>query len=261
MTLHVHGNFLTPFGIRANNMQENDGNYSPMRHLIWEDGLDHTTQSSESISKALKETMQSVGCSDEFVKAMRGWMDTDKKDGEKGERADLGFCDAVSVTPWPGTVSFHAAAPGSNPNTTQGESNSAPYMHEEHACRMQFPLTYTPKYTKGMDEHFLIFQAIVDLDSPGGNHTNHNSPWCTESAILQITERVANNRLQYCFDENGDIPGVVEDVEDDILDPEELVLVGKIAKKKGIFGKKKVRERIVNPHGLGDYMVNILRGV
>ncbi len=53
MSLHVFANFVTPFGIAANNRAENEGNITTLQKLIWM-GETHSTVSAEAIRFALR---------------------------------------------------------------------------------------------------------------------------------------------------------------------------------------------------------------
>ncbi len=50
-------------------------------------------------------------------------------------RAVLEITRAVSLTPWPGDVTFNAASPGATPSAQKKGSNPVPYGTEVHATR------------------------------------------------------------------------------------------------------------------------------
>src|SRR5207245_8735672 len=75
-----------------------------------------------------------------------------KEEGESGSanvrRAVLEVTRAVSLTPWPGDVTFNAASPGATPSASRGENrskNPVPYGTEMHATRYQYGVALTPE--------------------------------------------------------------------------------------------------------------------
>ncbi len=57
------------------------------------------------------------------------------KGGAKVRRAVLEVTRAVSLTPWPGDVTFNAASPGATASAQKKGSNPVPYATEMHATR------------------------------------------------------------------------------------------------------------------------------
>src|SRR5580658_8294135 len=182
MSLHVFANFVTPFGTAANNRAENEGNITTLQKLLWM-GETHSTVSAEAIRFALRrrlgaaeETNRNYSEDDRANKwtdpQFKGWATETGKthidddllgymiaeaakegaDDNKGSatvrRAVLEVTRAVSLTPWPGDVTFNAASPGATPSASKGENknkNPVPYGTEVHATRYQYGIALTPE--------------------------------------------------------------------------------------------------------------------
>src|SRR5258705_9107893 len=169
MSLHVFANFLTPFGTAANNRAETEGNITTLQKILWK-GETHSTVSAEAIRFALRRRLadtEGAGTNRKWDENERnntwqdwefkGWttdkgktfVDDDllgymtaeaaKEEGEAGSanvrRAVLEVTRAVSLTPWPGDVTFNAASPGATPSASKGDDrakNPVPYGTEVH---------------------------------------------------------------------------------------------------------------------------------
>src|SRR5947209_14128665 len=61
-------------------------------------------------------------------------------------RSPLEVTRAVSLTPWPGDVTFNAASPMATPSAAKkGTENPVPYGTEVHATRYQYGIALTPE--------------------------------------------------------------------------------------------------------------------
>lgn len=146
MSLHIFASIVTPFGTAANNRAETEGNITTLQKLIWH-GQPHSTVSAEAIRFALRRVLatdERDGTNrawDENARnnvwkdwQFKGWasrngntyIDDDllgfmsaeaaSEEGKAGSvnarRAVLEVTRAVSLTAWPGDVTFNAASPG-----------------------------------------------------------------------------------------------------------------------------------------------------
>ena len=177
MSLHVFANFVTLFGTAANNRAETEGNITTLQKLLWM-GETHSTVSAEAIRFALRRRFSAVEETNRKWDELKlnncwkepdfnGWEEADgktyidddllgymkteatKEDGEAGSanvrRAVLEVTRAVSLTPWPGDVTFNAASPGATPSAQKKGSNPVPYGTELHATRYQYGIALTPE--------------------------------------------------------------------------------------------------------------------
>ncbi|MHB1404376.1 MAG: DevR family CRISPR-associated autoregulator [Desulfitobacteriaceae bacterium] len=108
MTIHLHGNILTQYGIAANNRGETEGNITTLQKILWNGEL-HSTVSAEAIRFAMRYRWQQMFESgDVAVETNRTWNDAELKFAWKdasfstaGERYIdddiLGFMDAKAA--------------------------------------------------------------------------------------------------------------------------------------------------------------------
>jgi len=170
MTTHVFGAVVTALGTAANNRGLTEGNISTLQKLVW-NGSVHTTVSAEAIRFGLRRrlatvetcnrTYDEVSRSNEWADAgfsawnagsesetyidddLLGFMAAEaaKQENERGtariRRSVLEVTRAVSLTAWPGDVTFNAASPGATPSAQKKGSNPVPYGTEMHATRYQ----------------------------------------------------------------------------------------------------------------------------
>lgn len=265
MTLHVFANIVTPYGTAANNRAETDGNITTLQKLVWQ-GQVHSTVSAEAIRFSLRrllgETAPTNRRWDEDLRGNRwedpgfvGWkkdrgetfIDDDllgfmsaeagKEEGESGtaqvRRAVLEVTRAVSLTPWPGDVTFNAAAPGATPSAQKKGSNPVPYGTEVHATRYQFGLALTPARLRDASRAEAALRALGNLRTVAGNHARFLFDFAPDSIVFRITDDPAP-RLLYCFQtfDQGrtvEIPELERRVRAGDVDPKELVVGGALA--------------------------------
>jgi CRISPR-associated protein Cst2 len=268
MSLHVFANFVTSFGTAANNRAETEGNITTLQKLVWQ-GESHSTVSAEAIRFALRRLLAGKYPSetnrrwdeDERVNAWQDWtfkgwgsdsartfIDDDllgfmtaeaaKEEGESGSanvrRAVLEVTRAVSLTPWPGDVTFNAASPGATPSAQKKGANPVPYGTEVHATRYQYGIALTPERLRDKSRAAKALDALCELGTVAGNHGRFLFDFSPESVVIRITEDPAP-RLLYCFEtlDDGrtvDAPALLERVEDGDIDAKELILGGAIAR-------------------------------
>ena len=271
MSLHVFANFVTPFGTAANNRAENEGNITTLQKLLWM-GETHSTVSAEAIRFALRRRLMGIEptnrrwdednrSNDWKDRKFEGWatekgetyVDDDllgymtaeaaKEEGETGSanvrRAVLEVTRAVSITPWPGDVTFNAASPGATPSASKGENrskNPVPYGTEVHATRYQYGIALTPERLRDESRAAKAIEALCQLGTVAGNHGRFLFDFSPDSVVFRITDDPAP-RFLYCFETADDGKTVEalqlrERVEDGDISPKELVLGGTIAKSE-----------------------------
>jgi CRISPR-associated protein Cst2 len=238
MSLHVFANFATPFGTAANNRAETEGNITTLQKLLWM-GETHSTVSAEAIRFALRRrlaTAEEAGTNREWdeVERVNGWKqaeftgwdsekgktfidddllgfmkaDAAKDEGESGSanvrRAVLEVTRAVSLTPWPGDVTFNAASPGATPSAQKKGSNPVPYGTEVHATRYQYGIALTPERLRDKSRAAKAITALCNLGTVAGNHGRFLFDFSPDAVVFRITDDPAP-RLLYCFDtpDNG----------------------------------------------------------
>src|SRR6516225_6237063 len=242
MSLHVFANFVTPFGTAANNRAETEGNITTLQKLVWMGGT-HSTVSAEAIRFALRRRLASAdkrGTNRKWDEdernntwqdwTFKGWaskngetfIDDDllgfmtaeaaKEEGESGSanvrRAVLEVTRAVSLTPWPGDVTFNAASPGATPSASKGgdrHKNPVPYGTEVHATRYQYGIALTPERLRDKSRAAKAIEALCNLGTVAGNHGRFLFDFSPDAVVFRITEDPAP-RLLYCFD-TGDTSG------------------------------------------------------
>ena len=231
MSLHVFANVVTPFGTAANNRGEREGNITTLQKLIWQ-GQPHTTVSAEAIRFAIRRIlaeMEQAGTNRRWDEGERknvwrdwefqGWADDSgqtyidddllgfmtaeaaAEEGESGSanvrRAVLEVTRAVSLTPWPGDVTFNAASPGATPSAQKKGTNPVPYGTEMHATRYQFGLALTPHRLREAPRVVTALKAIGALGTVAGNQGRFLFDFSPDSIVIRITDDPAP-RLLYC---------------------------------------------------------------
>jgi CRISPR-associated protein Cst2 len=271
MSLHVFANFVTPFGTAANNRAETEGNITTLQKIIWH-GEPHSTLSAEAIRFALRRLlagMEKAGTNrswdendrqNEWKEAsFSGWasekgatfIDDDllgfmtaeaaKEEAEGGtgkgsanvRRAVLEVTRAVSLTPWPGDVTFNAASPGATPSAQKKGSNPVPYGTEVHATRYQYGIALTPERLRDKSRAAKAISALCQLGTVAGNHGRFLFDFSPDSVVFRITDDPAP-RFLYCFRTEDDgctvsVDSLVTRVESGDIDAKELILGGPIA--------------------------------
>jgi CRISPR-associated protein Cst2 len=257
MSLHVFGNFVTPFGTAANNRAETEGNITTLQKLLWM-GESHSTVSAEAIRFALRRLLSDTNRSwSEQARAnewkdwqFKGWAtekgntfaDDDllgfmtaeaaKEEGEAGSanvrRAVLEVTRAVSLTPWPGDVTFNAASPGATPSAQKKGSNPVPYGTEVHATRYQYGISLTPERLRDKSRAAKAIAALCQLGTVAGNHGRFLFDFSPDAVIFRLTDDPAP-RLLYCFetDDNGKsviAPSLIKRLEAGSIKADELIV-------------------------------------
>ena len=265
MSLHVFANALTTYGTAANNRAETEGNITTLQKIIWQ-GQPHTTVSAEAIRFALRRRLAELeeqGTNrrwneDKRVnewedKQFTGWQTPDgntfidddllgfmaaeaaAKEGTAGSvkvrRAVLEVTRAVSLTPWPGDVTFNAASPEATPSAQKRGTNPAPYGTEVHATRYQFGIALTPERLRKPDRAVKALRALADLNTVAGNHGRFLFDFAPEAIIFRLTDDPAP-RLLYCFETSDEgktveAPPLIERIKAGDIHAEELIFGGK----------------------------------
>ena len=238
MSLHVFANFVTPFGTAANNRAENEGNITTLQKILWM-GETHSTVSAEAIRFALRRRLAEAeknGTNREWHETERvnGWKEPDfggwesekgktfidddllgfmkvdaaREEGDTGSanvrRAVLEVTRAVSLTPWPGDVTFNAASPGATASAQKGKgSNPVPYGTELHATRYQYGIALTPERLRDKSRAAKAIYALCELGTVAGNHGRFFFDFSPDAVVFRITDDPAP-RLLYCFETADD---------------------------------------------------------
>jgi CRISPR-associated protein Cst2 len=129
----------------------------------------------------------------------------DKKKGTANvRRAVLEVTRAISLTPWPGDVTFNAASPGATPSAQKKGTNPVPYGTELHATRYQYGVALTPERLRDKSRAAKAVDALCNLGTVAGNHGRFLFDFSPDAVVFRLTDDPAP-RLLYCFDtdDNG----------------------------------------------------------
>lgn len=145
-------------------------------------------------------------------------------------RAVLEVTRAVSLTPWPGDVTFNAASPGATPSAQKKGSNPVPYATEMHATRYQYGIALTPGKLRQPGRAQVALRGLCALGEVAGNHGRFLFDFSPESAVFRVTDDPAP-RLLYSFElRTGEpaIPALVRKVRSGDIRASELVIGGAV---------------------------------
>src|SRR5262249_12299226 len=155
-----------------------------------------------------------------------------KKKKPKGtatvRRGVLEITRAVSLTSWPGDVTFNAASPRATASAAKGEGdNPVPYGTEVHATRYQYGLALTPERLRDKSRATKALLAICQLGTVAGNHSRFLFDFSPDAIVFRITDDPAP-RFLYCFltTDDGrtiDAPILVDRVQSADIRTEELI--------------------------------------
>lgn len=264
MARHVFAAIVTGHGTAANNRGLTEGNITTLQKIVW-NGEVHTTVSAESIRFALRRRLAEAGeeCNRDFDEERRvnTWRDPDFKrwdgksktppyadddllgfmsaeaaeqEGERGtarvRRAVLELTRAISLTPWPGDVTFNAASPGATPSAQKRGMNPVPYGTEVHATRYQYGLAMTPDRLRVRARAALALEALCSLGEVAGNQGRFLYDFSPDAIIFRVTEDPAP-RILYGFvlrDGRLRVTEIVRKVKAGDIAANELVLGGMI---------------------------------
>lgn len=269
MTLHVFGAIVTANGTAANNRGITEGNVSTLQKLVW-NGQVHTTISAESIRFALRRRLEENDLQDcnrtyNEITRTNEWKDPDfarwaanskdvpfadddllgymqaKAGAAEGEdkavkvrRAVLEITRAVSLTPWPGDVTFNAASPGATPSAQKKGSNPVPYGTEMHATRYQYGFALTPKRLREARRADIALDGLCALGEVAGNHGRFLFDFSPESIVFRLTDDPAP-RILYAFSANDDgkigVADLIRKVRSGDVPASELIIGGAISEE------------------------------
>lgn len=267
MSLHIFANVVTAYGTAANNRAETEGNITTLQKIIWQ-GQPHTTVSAEAIRFALRRRLADLeerGTNRRWNEELRAneWQDHQFRGWEKAQgetfidddllgfmtaeaaaeegaagsanvrRAVLEVTRAVSLTPWPGDVTFNAASPGATPSAQKKGQNPVPYGTEVHATRYQFGLALTPERLRDRRRAAKAIRALGELRTVAGNHARFLYDFAPDVIIFRLTDDPAP-RLLYCFEtfdegKTVEAPSLIERIKARDIQASELVFGGRIA--------------------------------
>jgi CRISPR-associated protein Cst2 len=232
MSLHVFGAIITANGTAANNRGLTEGNVTTLQKLVW-NGHVHTTVSAEAIRFALRRRLaEAEKCNRTYNDDTRtnewadatfaawapkskdkpfidddvlGYMSAEsaKVEGERGppakvRRAVLEVTRAVSLTPWPGDLTFNAASPGATPSAQKKGSNPVPYGTEMHATRYQYGFALTPERLRVADRALVALRGLCAIGEVAGNHGRFLFDFSPDSVVFRLTQDPAP-RILYVF--------------------------------------------------------------
>jgi CRISPR-associated protein Cst2 len=258
MALHIFANVITSYGTAANNRAENEGNITTLQKIIWK-GQTHSTVSAEAIRFAIRRQLAESETTnrswDEKLLAnvwqdhkFSGWADAKKnvyidddllgymtaeasnEEGTAGSanvrRAVLEVTRAVSITPWPGDVTFNAASPGATPSAAKKGTNPVPYGTEVHATRYQFGAAMTPARLRDPGRSKQAVEGICSLRTVAGNHGRFLYDFAPDIVVFRVTTDPAP-RFLYCFNtsdggETVQAHALLQRIECGDIDPKEL---------------------------------------
>jgi CRISPR-associated protein Cst2 len=169
-------------------------------------------------------------------------------------RGVLEVTRAVSLTPWPGDVTFNAASPGATPSAAKQGVNPVPYGTEVHATRYQYGLALTPDRLKNKTRAAKALYALCQLGTVAGNHARFLFDFAPDGIVFRITEDPAP-RLLYCFettDEGRTIeaPILTQRVANRDIQAKELVIGGSFARSQTAKELKELGATIPSPGGV-----------
>lgn len=239
---HLFGNFLTHYGIAANNRGENEGNLATLQKVIWK-GEVHSTVSGEAARRSLRVGLQKRGynvngewnddtCSftlknpdydseayadDDIFGFLR--LEGAKVDGsDQIQQESKSKASKSKLTQQPKGTNISrrgalevARAVSINPftgdtifNAKSGEKGrNSLYSTEVHATKYQYGFALTPDHLKDKSRTFAILDCLISLSQVGGNHARFLYDFSPSSLVLRWTHDFAP-RLLYCFEEDED---------------------------------------------------------
>ena len=155
-----------------------------------------------------------------------------KDEGESGSadvrRAVLEVTRAISLTPWPGDVTFNAASPGATPSAQKKGSNPVPYGTELHATRYQYGIALTPERLRDKSRAVKAIESLCNLGTVAGNHGRFLFDFSPDAVVFRVTSDPAP-RLLYCFATDDDgrtvkAPALVQRIKAGDLTADELIV-------------------------------------
>jgi CRISPR-associated protein Cst2 len=147
----------------------------------------------------------------------------------------------VSLTPWPGDVTFNAASPGATPSAQKKGANPVPYQTEMHATRYQYGFALTPKKLRVPRRAELALDALCALGEVAGNHGRFQFDVSPESIVLRLTDDPAP-RILYAFGTSDDgrigVDDLLRKVRAGDVPAGELIAGGAVVEQLSAEGKK-----------------------
>ncbi|MEO1670915.1 MAG: type I-B CRISPR-associated protein Cas7/Cst2/DevR [Cyanobacteria bacterium J06631_2] len=251
MTQHIFATIVTPTAVAANNRGEGDGSTLSTLQKITRGNDQYTTVSADAIRWGYRECLQNsqpekvnrtfdpeadrYSLKDEKYSAktyidddLFGFMDAKKDKNNKNattkRRGVLEVSRAISLDPFWGDITFGSKG---------GEKGKTSIHNTEvHCTAYQYTLALTPSSLQNSDRAKLLLDAIPAIKHVGGNHARFLYEFRPESIVLRITED-PSPWIMNCFARVGDSVGCTELIrliEAKDIDPNELVVAGKIAK-------------------------------
>jgi CRISPR-associated protein Cst2 len=272
MSKHLFGIICTHHGTAANNRGETEGNVTTLQKLLWQGDVctsvsaeairwairfwwqqhdlptnrqwqdeqnQHTWQDPDFqqgpekyIDDDVLGFMSAQAAREEANAAEAGRTGRRGKGSTTLRRARLEVTRAISLTPWPGDVTFNAASIGATPSAALKGANPVLYGTEVHATRYQYGFALTPEALAVPKRALDVVDALVELGGVAGNHARFLFDFSPESVVFRFTADFAP-RFLYAFRDRADgppgVPVLVERVHAGDIDAAELVVGGALA--------------------------------
>ncbi|RFP60174.1 MAG: type I-B CRISPR-associated protein Cas7/Cst2/DevR [Limnothrix sp. CACIAM 69d] len=252
MSKHLFANIVTPTAIAANNRGEGDGSTLATLQKITRGNDQYTTVSADAIRWGYREYFQHHFAAEEVNRTfdpdrdkydikdekhsaekfidddLFGYMDAkkdkDNKNATEKRRGALEVSRAISLDPYWGDIAFGSKG---------GEKGSTSIHNTEmHNTAYQYAIALTPEHLKKPDRAAAFLEALVGVRHVGGNHSRFLYEFRPESIVLRITED-PSPWIMGCFKRVGEevgCPELIRLLEAGDINPEELIIGGKIAK-------------------------------
>ena len=272
MSKHLFGLIVTPHGTAANNRGETEGNITTLQKILWNGEIHTTVSAEAirwAIRWNWQNHKLSLNRHWKDDELRHDWNDPDFRDGgqtyldddvlgfmlaraaqeesnateaprrrgrargtTEARRGRLEVTRAISLTPWPGDVTFNAASRGATPTASRTGLDPVPYGTEVHATRYQYAFALTPEQLKQKSRAVDVVEAIITLSQVAGNQGRFLYDFSPDGVIFRWTEDFAP-RFLYGFALKGERPSIREEVLHRIkagdINPHELVVGGTIA--------------------------------
>lgn len=238
MTCHVHGTFVTQYGVAANNRAENEGNITTLQKILWNGEL-HSSVSAEAIRFALRLLWQQRfdDTKDALLRVNRRWdelkQDFDIEDqGFSGETYIdddvMGYMDAQAAkaekedstetnkgrkrakgttTARRGALEVTRAVSlypyfGETTFNARGgmKGRTSLYATEMHATSYQFSFSLTPSALIKPERTSAVLEAFGSLNRVGGNQGRFLYDFSPLVVLFRITHDPAP-RILYVFEQ------------------------------------------------------------
>ncbi len=181
-------------------------------------------------------------------------------------RGVLEITRAVSLTPWPGDMTFNAASPRATASAAKGEGdNPVPYGTEVHATRYQYGLALTPARLRDSSRAAKALRALAALHTVAGNHSRFLFDFAPDAVVFRVSDDPAP-RLLYCFETADDgrtveAPELDRRVAEGDVKPGELVFGGSIIRSQTVQKLREHGATVPEPGGVLAAVNEVIRRI